>query len=153
MNNYQIPYNMNNLNNMSYQYPYYSQNNIRQPITNNIPNNTLQGKSVESIDVVKALDIPLDGSISYFPLANGSAIVTKQLQTDGTSKTLVYKLVQENELEEKVKYVTNDELQDKIINEEINTKLYKIIKQNEIILKIINDKCSGNECNNADTTI
>ena len=58
-----------------------------------------------------------------------------------------------------VNQISNDEilkhlqLQDKIINEEINTKLYKIIKQNEIILKIINDKCSGNECNNADTTI
>ena len=130
MNNYQMPYNMNNLNSMNYQYPYYSQNNIRKPITNNIPNNTLQGKSVESIDVVKALDIPLDGSISYFPLANGSAIVTKQLQTDGTSKTLVYKLVQENKLEEKVKYVTDDELQDKLEDirdeiEQINKKLKK----------------------------
>lgn len=58
-----------------------------------------------------------------------------------------------------VNQISNDEilkhlqLQDKIINEEINTKLYKIIEQNEIILKIINDKCSGNECNNADTTI
>lgn len=58
-----------------------------------------------------------------------------------------------------VNQISNDEilkhlqLQDKIINEKINTKLYKIIEQNEIILKIINDKCSGNECNNADTTI
>lgn len=58
-----------------------------------------------------------------------------------------------------VNQISNDEilkhlqLQDKIINEEINTKLYKIIEQNEIILKIINDKCSGNECNKADTTI
>lgn len=123
MNNYQMPYNMNNLNNMSYQYPYYAQNNIRQPITNT----TLQGKSVESIDVVKALDIPLDGSISYFPLANGSAIVTKQLQTDGTSKILVYKLVQEDELEEKVKYVTDNELQDKL--EEIRDEIEQINKK------------------------
>lgn len=48
----------------------------------------LQGKSVDSIDVVKAMDIPLDFSISYFPLTDESAIVTKQLQTDGTSKTV-----------------------------------------------------------------
>ena len=49
---------------------------------------TLLGKAVESIDVVKATDIPLDGSISYFPLTDGSAIVSKQLQTDGTRRLL-----------------------------------------------------------------
>ena len=52
--------------------------------------NILYGKQVDSLEVVKAIDIPLDGSISYFPLANGSAIVTKQLQPDGTSKITIY---------------------------------------------------------------
>lgn len=51
----------------------------------------LQGKAVESVDVVKAMDIPLDGSISYFPTTDGTAIVTKQLQKDGTSRTIIYK--------------------------------------------------------------
>ena len=69
---------------------------------------SLQGKSVDSLDVVKAMDIPLDGSISYFPLVDGSAIVTKQLQQDGTSKTIVYKPVEEEKLVEtkKEEYVT-----------------------------------------------
>ncbi len=52
--------------------------------------NMLYGKQVDSLEVVKAIDIPLDGSVSYFPLANGSAIVTKQLQQDGTSKITIY---------------------------------------------------------------
>lgn len=61
-----------------------------------------------------------------------------------------------------VNQISNDEilkhlqLQDKIINEEINTKLYKIIKQNELIIKLLNttnDGRGGNECNNADNTI
>lgn len=52
--------------------------------------NILYGKQVDSLEVVKAIDIPLDGSISYFPLANGSAIVTKQLMQDGTSKITIY---------------------------------------------------------------
>ena len=52
--------------------------------------NILYGKQVDSLEVVKAIDIPLDGSISYFPLANGSAIVTKQLQQDGSSKITIY---------------------------------------------------------------
>ena len=52
--------------------------------------NILYGKQVDSLEVVKAIDIPLDGSVSYFPLANGSAIVTKQLMQDGTSKITIY---------------------------------------------------------------
>ena len=55
----------------------------------------LLGKAVESIDVVKAMDLPLDGSISYFPLTDGSAIVSKQLQTDGTSKIIIYRPAEE----------------------------------------------------------
>lgn len=70
----------------------------------------LQGKTVDSIDVVKAMDIPLDGSISYFPLVDGTAIVTKQLQQDGTSKTLIYKPVEDNGIEKQVQFVTYDDL-------------------------------------------
>ena len=77
------------------------QMNTPQPMelpqqTQNVPQmglnrqNILYGKQVDSLEVVKAIDIPLDGSISYFPLANGSAIVTKQLQQDGTSKITIY---------------------------------------------------------------
>lgn len=55
----------------------------------------LNGKSVDSLEVVKAMDIPLDGSISYFPLTDGTAIITKQLQMDGTSRTTIYKPVEE----------------------------------------------------------
>ena len=50
----------------------------------------LNGKQVESIDIVKSLEIPLDGSVSYFPLVNGTAIATKQLMQDGTSKITIY---------------------------------------------------------------
>lgn len=83
-----------------------SQQIYKQPIG-------LQGKSVDSIDVVRAMDIPLDGSVSYFPLTNGTAIVTKQLQQDGTSKTVVYKPVQEEDKKDeeipKIEYITNEE--------------------------------------------
>lgn len=83
------------------------------------PSAGLQGKSVDSLEVVKAMDIPFDGSISYFPLLDGSAIVTKQLQQDGTSKTIVYKPV-ENEAEEQLpKYVTEEDLKNAIKNVDI----------------------------------
>ena len=75
----------------------------------------LLGEIVESIDVVKSLKIPLDGSISYFPLTDGSAIVSKQLQNDGTSKIVVYKPTQEDK-KETVQFATLDDIQ-KAIND------------------------------------
>ena len=100
--------------------PYYGQQPINrsQPVEMSIPQqniptmqlnrqNGLLGKSVDNIEVVKAIDIPLDGSISYFPIADGSAIVTKQLQQDGTSRIIVYKPMQNKDTP---KYVTVEEL-------------------------------------------
>lgn len=76
--------------------------------------NGLSGKLVDSIDVVKAMDISLDGSINYFPLTDNSAIVTKQLQTDGTSKIVVYKPVDNKTTE--VKYATQEDVDKAIKN-------------------------------------
>lgn len=87
----------------------------------------LQGKSVDSIDVVKAMDIPLDGSVSYFPLTDGSAIVTKQLQTDGTSKTVVYKPIEDKEITNVPKYITKEDL-DKEIKKVDNSSIKDDIK-------------------------
>ena len=84
-----------------------------QPIQQINTQQFLLGKSVDSVDVVKAMDIPLDGRVCYFPLTDGSAIVTKQLQSDGTSKTVVYKPVEENK-KESPKYVTFDDLKKSI---------------------------------------
>lgn len=106
----------------------------------------LLGKSVDSIDVVKAMDIPLDGSVSYFPLVDGSAIVTKRIQTDGTSKTIVYKPVDDNSNDGN-KYITLDFLEDKLkeINNNSDVKSFKeelknIKKQIKEIKLEINDK-------------
>lgn len=73
----------------------------------------LLGKSVDNIDVVKATDIPLDGSISYFPLTDGSAIVSKQLQNDGTSKIVVYKPAKEDK-KDAIQFATLDDIQEAI---------------------------------------
>ena len=107
--------------------PYFAQQQRFQPMVNQptqpqpyIPtiqpiNNptSLLGKAVESIDVVKAMDIPFDGSISYFPLTDGSAIITKQLQTDGTSKMVVYKPVQEDK-KDAIQFATLEDIENAI---------------------------------------
>lgn len=71
----------------------------------------LNGKSVDSIEVVRATDIPLDGSVCYFPLTDGSAIITKQLMMDGTSKTVIYRPV-ENENEPAKQFITVEQLKE-----------------------------------------
>ena len=73
----------------------------------------LLGKVVDSIDVVKASEIPMDGSTSYYPLSDGSCIVTKQLQNDGTSKIVVYKPTQEDR-KEAIQFATLEDIQEAI---------------------------------------
>ena len=79
------------------------------PIVQNPSPSGLLGKAVESIDVVKAMDIPLDGSISYFPLTDNSAIITKQLLDNGSSKITIFKPVKEQN--EDVTYITRKDLE------------------------------------------
>lgn len=105
----------------------------------------LQGKSVDSIDVVKAMDIPLDGSISYFPLTDGTAIVTKQLQMDGSSKTIVYKPIENEEPKQEIKYITNEQLDEaikKVDNRELKDDIKTMKRQ---IKDLIEDMKEVNE--------
>lgn len=93
----------------------------------------LQGKIVDSIDVVKAMDIPLDGSISYFPITDGTAIVTKQLQSDGSSKTIVYKPIEGVEETNQTIYITSEELENKM--KDFSVKEVKDIKDELKLIK------------------
>lgn len=126
--------------------PYFQPQRFDQPLQNpmqsmqsSLQNRALlNGKSVDSIDVVKAMDIPLDGSVSYFPLTDGSAIVTKQLMNDGTSKTVIYRPVTNER--PSVAYVAIEEFNE--LREEFNS----IKKQ----LKEIKDKVKINEQSDSD---
>lgn len=93
---------------------------------------TLQGKVVDSLDVVKATDIPYDGSVSYFPLTDHSAIITKQLQQDGTSKVVVYKPISETE-KDTPKYITESDLKEQL--KDLNSKDIKELKEDIKSLK------------------
>lgn len=87
----------------------------------------LQGKSVDSLEVVKAMDIPLDGSVSYFPLLDGTAIITKQLQQDGTSKMVIFKPIDDVGETNSPKYVTESDMNNALKN--VNSKDIKDIKE------------------------
>ena len=104
-NYYQPPRNLGIQTN--YQQPIYQpmyQVPISQPTSSG-----LQGKIVDSIETAKNQDIQLDGSISYFALTDGTAIVSKQLQADGTSKTTIYRPISEEQAE-LPKYATLDDI-------------------------------------------
>lgn len=53
------------------------------------------GKIVDSIDVVKATDIPMDGNAYYFPKADGTEIFGKQWLPNGT--TVIKTFLPQNE--------------------------------------------------------
>lgn len=94
------------------------------------------GKIVESMDVVKVTDIPMDGNMYYFPQADGQAIYGKKFLPNGQTQIMAFKPVLESEPnnlsseEEKVKIVAFDEVLGEIKNEikVINEKIDKIGK-------------------------
>lgn len=133
--------------------PYYNQPQRFQPvepitqpmntqpyIQPNTTNNHmgLLGKSVDSIDVVKAMDIPLDGSTSYFPLTDGSAIVTKKIQNDGTSKTIVYKPVEEESKLQPV-YATMEDVEKKMKEFDSNSEIKSVKEELKSLKKQIKE--------------
>ena len=113
--------------------------------THQVQTNMLLGKSVDSIDVVKAMDINFDGSINYFPLIDGSAIITKQIQPDGTSKIIIFKPT-DSEQKDFPQYVTIEELKKELNNfdivdvDEIKEDIRELKKEIKLIKKKRNDE-------------
>lgn len=102
----------NSYNQNPYYNPYFNVQQPQAPVPVKYGNN-LQGKSIDNLEVVKAMDIPLDGSVSYFPLVDGSAIVTKQLQQDGTSKITIFKPIEAEEATS-TKYATIEDIETRL---------------------------------------
>lgn len=73
------------------------QQSLQQPIvpTQTPVSNQMSalGKMVDSIDVVRATDIPMDGNSYYFPKADGTEVYCKQWLQNGTTRILTFKPV------------------------------------------------------------
>lgn len=54
------------------------------------------GKIVDSVDIVKATDIPMDGNMYYFPKADGSEVYGKRWLQNGTTQILAFKPILED---------------------------------------------------------
>lgn len=85
------------------------QQNLQQPMPPaQIPGANQQmnviGKIVDSVDVVKATDVPMDGNMFYFPKADGTEIFSKQWLPNGQTRILTFKPV----LDAEPNIVSND---------------------------------------------
>ena len=98
------------------------QQSLQQPIvpTQTPVSNQMSalGKMVDSIDVVKATDIPMDGNTYYFPKADGTEVYCKQWLQNGTTRILTFKPVFEDDTNnlpydtEKLKISLSDDVTD-----------------------------------------
>lgn len=68
------------------------------------------GKMVENMEMVKSTDIPMDGNMYYFPKADGSKIYTKRWLPNGTTESLTFKPVFDNEPTNSSKEETKSEI-------------------------------------------
>lgn len=53
----------------------------------------INGKIVPAVENITANDVPMDGSIAFFPKQDMSEIYTKSWNSDGTIRTIVFKPV------------------------------------------------------------
>ena len=117
------------------------QQNLQQPMMPAQMSGTNQqmsvtGKVVDSIDVVKATDVPMDGNMYYFPKADGTEIFGKQWLQNGTTRILTFKPVLDeganslSNTEEKLKIVLSEEATEGIMKrfDELETKISSLTK-------------------------
>lgn len=111
----------------------------QQPQMQQIPQqqqtNMLLGKIVDSMDVVKASDIPMDNNLYYFPKADGGEIYVKHWLSNGKTEIITYKpFLEDGQKEEE----TESEL--KQIHGDLTDKLNMIDDRIAKIEKAINNK-------------
>lgn len=110
----------------------------------NIPNNYQQnqivqginGKIITEMSQITANDVPMDGSVAFFPKQDLSEVYAKSWNADGTIRTVTYKPVLDNEPKnvptdtEKLKCELSDEATEGIMSkfDEISDRLGQLEK-------------------------
>lgn len=133
------PYQMPQVNSYVPQYQQYQQaynpmQNIQRFQQQQQPEQMQQGifgKVVQSQDSIVANDVPMNGSVAFFPKSDLSEIYAKQWSADGTISTMVFKPIQNdspNKLSqdtEKLKIALSDEATE-IFNKHFDTLFLKM---------------------------
>ncbi len=147
MNPYQIPQTNNYIPQYQpYQQAYNPMQNIQrfqQPQQPEQMQQGIFGKVVQSQDSIVANDVPMNGSVAFFPKSDLSEIYAKQWSADGTISTMVFKPDKKEEpinptMEpEKLKIGLSDEATE-IFNKHFDTLFLKM----EELEKKIDEKSS-----------
>lgn len=95
-------------------------NNYQQPQMAQQPMMGLNGEIVDSIDVVKAKNVDMSGAVVYYPKADLTEIFTKQLQPDGTSRILTYRISQD---------MSKDPVQQQSMSPEVLNEMFVQLRQ------------------------
>lgn len=118
----------------SYQPAYNPMQNIQrfqQPQQQEQMQQGIFGKVVQSQDSIVANDVPMNGSVAFFPKSDLSEIYAKQWSADGTISTMVFKPGKKDEAvnptieTEKLKIGLSDEATE-IFNKHFDTLFSKI---------------------------
>lgn len=99
------------------------------------------GKIVESKDIVKATDIPMDGNIYYFPKADGTEVYGKRWLANGQTQILAFKQV----LDDEPSNSTNEDLKAELgALDELKTTLKEWMESVNTRLESIENTCRQN---------
>lgn len=118
------------------------QQSLQQPMmqqqmpVNGQQNYGIQGKIVDSIEAVKATDIPMDGNMYYFPKADGTEIYSKRWLQNGQTQILAFKPSLGTE-------VANSSLEDKSTQESAKFVLTEALEQYMVNIVERLDKLEG----------
>lgn len=90
--------------------------------------NQSNGKIVDSIEMVKFTDIPMDGNSYYFPKADGTEIYSKRWLANGSTEINTYVKVDVNSPEEEKEHFDFNLMQNNIMDKlnSLEEKLSKI---------------------------
>ena len=95
MNPYQMPQANNYIPQyQTYQQAYKPMQNIQRFQQPEQMQQGIFGKVVQSQDSIVANDVPMNGSVAFFPKSDLSEIYAKQWSADGTISTMVFKPIQ-----------------------------------------------------------
>lgn len=77
------------------------QQNLQPVQQQNVPVQSQQpigitGRTVQSVEQITANEVPMDGSLAFFPRQDMAEIYAKQWNADGTIKTIIYRPVMDN---------------------------------------------------------
>lgn len=77
------------------------QQNLQPVQQQNVPVQSQQpigitGRTVQSVEQITANEVPMDGSLAFFPRQDMAEIYAKQWNADGTIKTVIYRPVMDN---------------------------------------------------------